>query len=306
MEHLPQVRYIAGRIHDRLPQHVPLEDLINSGVLGLMEALRKYDPSKHVQLKSYAKVRIRGAILDSLRDLDWSPRTLRRRARQIEYASQTLRIRFARAPLDTEVAAELGMSLNKFHRLLGDLHGLEVVSLQALSSDNGYGDDGSRYLAHTTAKDPDSLCLRAEMSRFLGRAISELAPRKQEILVLYYFEELSMKEVGARLGVGESRVSQIHTATLGRLRARMRQLLESRVRQKPTQNLGSRAWSRANGSRTRVEPSLDIPSGIPENGCRPRPRPASGPPISQSHRDGIEISRPEPAVAELVAQGQGA
>jgi RNA polymerase sigma factor FliA len=303
IEHLPQVRYIAKRIHDRLPQHVPLEDLINSGVLGLIEALHKYDPSKHVQLKSYAKVRIRGAILDSLRELDWSPRTLRKRARQIEYASQALRIRFARAPLDTEVAAELGMSLNKFHRLLGDLHGLEVVSLQALSSDDGYGDDGSRYLAHTTAEDPVSLCLRAEMNRFLARAIRELAPRKREILVLYYFKELSMKEVGARLGVGESRVSQIHTATLGRLRVRMRQLLASRARQKPTRNLESRAPSRANGSRTRVEPALDIPAGIPENGCRAKRHPASLPALSRSHRDGMQISRPDQAVAELVGQG---
>lgn len=300
------MHYIAGRIHDRLPQHVPLEDLINSGVLGLMEALHKYDPSKHVQLKSYAKVRIRGAILDSLRELDWSPRTLRRRARQIEYASQTLRIRLARAPLDTEVAAELGMSLNKFQRLLGDLRGLEVLSLQALSSDDGHGDDGSRYLAHTTAEDPASLCLRAEMNKLLARAISELAPRKQEILVLYYFEELSMKEVGARLGVGESRVSQIHTAALCRLRARMRQLLQSRPRQKPARNPESRAWSRANDSRTRVEPALDIPSGIPENGCRPRPQPASVPAISRPHPAGMQISRPEQAVTELVAQGRGA
>ncbi len=234
IDHLPQVYYIARRIHDRLPQHVPLDDLVHSGVLGLMEALHNYDPSKNVQLKSYAKVRIQGAILDSLRELDWCPRTLRKKARQIECAHQTLRKRLGRAPADTEVAAEMGIGLKKFQQLLGDLHGLEVISLQAMGSDDGTRDDGTSYLAQTMTEDPSELCLRSEMNGLLARAVGELAPRKRQVLALYYLHDLTMKEVGARLGVGESRVSQIHSAVLVRLRVRMRQLLESRHRQKPT------------------------------------------------------------------------
>jgi RNA polymerase sigma factor for flagellar operon FliA len=243
IKHLTQVRFIAGRIHDRLPRHLPLEDLVQSGVLGLMEAVQKYDPSKNVQLKSYAKVRIRGAILDSLRELDWGPRTLRRRARQIESAQQILRTRFGRAPLDTELATELGISLKKFQQLLGDLHGLEVVSLQAMGSEDGSGEEGARHVPHSAAEDPSEACLRSEMSRLLARAISELPPRKRQVLALYYFEELTMKEAGARLGIGESRVSQIHTAALARLGVRMRQLLESRARQRQRKELHTRAWS---------------------------------------------------------------
>src|SRR5260370_24013444 len=129
-----------------------------------MEALHKYDPRKNVLLKSYAKVRIRGDILDSLRELDWSPRTLRKKARQIEHANQNLRTRLGRTPFDTEVAAALGISLKKFHHLLGDLHGLEVVSLQALSSEEGYGDEGSLHLPRSSAEDPRHICLRTEMN----------------------------------------------------------------------------------------------------------------------------------------------
>ncbi len=250
IEHLPQVRYIAGRIHNRLPQHVPLEDLVNSGMLGLMEALEKYDPTRNVQLKSYAKVRIRGAILDSLRELDWSPRTLRRKARLIEYANQHLRTRFGRAPADTELAAEMGMSLRRFQHLLGDLHGLEIVSLQAMGPEDGHGDESLRYPPHSSTEDPASACLRSEMNSLLGRALSELAARKRQVLALYYFEELTMKEVGARLGVGESRVSQIHTAALSRLRARMRQLLEARARVKS-------AWPRPSSKASEPRTLLD-------------------------------------------------
>ncbi len=246
MEHLPQVRYIARRIHDHLPQFVSLEDLVQSGVLGLMEALHNFDPGKKVQLKSYAKDRIRGAILDSLRELDWGPRTLRRKARQIGSARQTLSARLGRAPSEAELASEMGMTLKKFQRLLGELHGLEVVSLQAACLDDAGGNEELSCTPHSMEEDPSSVCLRSEMHGLLARALIDLPGRKRQVLALYYCEELTMKEVGARLGVGESRVSQIHSAALARLRARMRQLLESRVRQ---QRLGPRngeiaAWKR--------------------------------------------------------------
>src|ERR1019366_1218818 len=121
LEHLPQVKYIARRIHNRLPAHVPLEDLIHAGVVGLIDAVGKFDPSKNVQLKSYANFRIRGAILDSLREMDWSPRHLRRQARRIDEAHRDLKLRLGRAASEPELAVELGMNLEVFQHLLGGL-----------------------------------------------------------------------------------------------------------------------------------------------------------------------------------------
>ncbi|MCH7977980.1 MAG: FliA/WhiG family RNA polymerase sigma factor [Acidobacteria bacterium] len=228
MEQLPQVRYIAKRIHDRLPQHVALEDLVHAGVIGLIDALHKYDPSKNVQLKSYAKFRIRGAILDSLRELDWSPRDLRKKARRLEQADRKLKDQLGRAATEPELAAEMGLVLDEFQRLLGELRGLDLGSLQAETSE---GVDNVQYCAYQPngpAEDPFFLCLRSEMKDLLGRAIDELPQKEREALALYYFEELTMKEVGAVLGVSESRVSQIHSTALIRVRARMKELMESR------------------------------------------------------------------------------
>src|SRR5437588_2527904 len=133
LEQLPQVRFIARRIHERLPRHVPLEDLVHAGVLGLMDALNKYDGAKHVQFSSYAKFRIRGAILDSLRELDWSPRELRRKARRLQEAHSSLSGVLGRSPTEPELAAELGMDLHNFQALLTDLDGLEIGSLRGTS-----------------------------------------------------------------------------------------------------------------------------------------------------------------------------
>src|SRR3954471_21297484 len=130
LEQLPQVKFIARRIHDRLPQHVELDDLMSAGVIGLMDAMKKYDPAKNVQFKSYAQFRIRGAILDSLRELDWGPRVLRRRARAIQEAHRKLSLELGRAATENEIAAELGMQLNDYQKLLGDLRGLDLGSIQ--------------------------------------------------------------------------------------------------------------------------------------------------------------------------------
>ncbi len=238
MEQLPQVRYIARRIHDRLPQHVALEDLVHAGVLGLIEALHKYDPAKNVLLKSYAKFRIQGAILDSLRDLDWSPRTLRKKARQLERAHQELRARLGRPATEPELATELGIDLKELHRLLSDLHGLNLGSLQAESSEQGGGHDMCNSLRNAPEDDPSYLCLRSEMKHLLARAIGELPPRHRQMLALYYYEELTMKEVGIVMGVGEARVSQIHSAAMVRLRVRMRDLLDPRPPQGPPRQRG--------------------------------------------------------------------
>jgi RNA polymerase sigma factor for flagellar operon FliA len=227
VEQLPQVKYIAKRIHDRLPPHVLLEDLIHAGILGLIEAIQRFDPARHVELRSYAKHRIHGAILDSLRDLDWSPRPLRRKARRIEEAQQKLRARLGYSPSESQLAEELGMSLDKFQHLLGELRGLDLRSLQSETMEGGC-ERGFRSVNQTaTPEDPFLLCLHSEMMGLLARAIEELPERERQLLALYYYEELTMKEAGIVLGIGEARVSQLHSAAIIRLRARMAELLNA-------------------------------------------------------------------------------
>ncbi len=250
LEHLPQVRYIARRIHDRLPAQVPLEDLIHARVVGLIDAVEKFDPGKNVQLKSYAKFRIRGAILDSLRELDWSPRHLRRQARQIEEAHRDLKLRLGRVASEPELAAELGMKLEEFQHLLGDLRGLDLGSLQTESTDTKSDEEAVSYRPGGAEKDPFFLCLRGEMKSLVASALEDLDEKERQVVTLYYLEELTMKEVGAVLGVGESRVSQIHSAALVRLRARLEEILRSRLRHSPPQpardfSHGGGVWKRS-------------------------------------------------------------
>jgi RNA polymerase sigma factor for flagellar operon FliA len=228
LEHLPQVHYIARRIHERVPPQVLLEDLVHAGILGLMDAVKKYDPAKNVRLKHYAEFRIRGAILDSLRQVDWSPRTLRRQARRLEQAISACKAQFGRDPTEPEIAAELKMSLEDLQHLLGDLRALDIGSLQQETGEPGYGEEQLQNRVASETEDPYHQTLRAEMTTLLARAVSELPPREKEVLALYHYEELTMKEVGAVLGIGESRVSQIHSTALLRLRVRLRELLDER------------------------------------------------------------------------------
>ncbi len=221
LENLTEVRYIARRIHDRLPSHVPFDDLVHAGILGLIDAVDKFDPTKNVLLKSYARFRIRGAILDSLRQMDWSPRNLRRQARRIEEARRELAAQLGRGPSEPELATHLGMPLVEMQHLLGELRGLDLGSLQGPSED-GNSEDTAVALASRTEEDPFQQTFRAEVRAMLAHAIDELGEKERQVLALYYLEELTMKEVGAILHVGESRVSQIHTAALIALRARLR------------------------------------------------------------------------------------
>ena len=232
LEHLPQVQHIARRIHGRVPPQVLLEDLVHAGILGLMDAVRKYDPSKNVRLKHYAEFRIRGAILDSLRQADWSPRTLRRQARRLDRAILDCKARFGRHPSETEIAAQLQISLESLQQLLGDLRGLEIGSLPFDGNDLR-GEESIETRAGSEQEDPYHQTLRSEMMSLLDRAIEELPEREREVLALYHFKELTMKEVGVALGIGDSRVSQIHTAALLRLSAAMRELIEKAPRSRP-------------------------------------------------------------------------
>jgi RNA polymerase sigma factor for flagellar operon FliA len=227
-EQLPQVRYIARRIHERLPRHVPFEDLVHAGVVGLMDALHKYDKGKHVLFSSYAKFRIRGAILDSLREMDWSPRDLRRQSRRVEEAHDKLRLNLGRNPTEPELAGEMNISLSELQKLLGQISSLEIGSLRTISADNGKDEDLCEFLSDERDESPLAQFLHSEMHELLVRAVAELPEKERHVLTLYYFEELTMKEVGAALGVGESRVSQIHSMAVMRLRARMAELTASR------------------------------------------------------------------------------
>lgn len=226
-EHLPEVRYIARRIHGRLPLHVPFEDLLHAGVIGLIDAVDKFDPSKQVRLKSYAKFRIRGAILDSLRASDWSPRSLRRQARRLEEAYRQVSTALGRTPSDIELAQQLGMALPDFQYLLGELRGLDLGSPQTHSGEDLQENGVWVYRPNGSDADPFFLCLQSEMKSHLENAMDYLEGRERQVLALYYVEELTMKEVGAVLGVGESRVSQIHSAAVMRLRQRLQVLLRS-------------------------------------------------------------------------------
>lgn len=220
LEHMPVVRYIARRIHERLPQHLELEDLVGAGMVGLMDAFSKFDATKNIQFRTYAQFRIRGAILDSLRTLDWSPRDLRRKGRAIEEAIRTLSNRLGRAPSESEIAGALDLPLNEYQQLLGELKGLEIGSLHIEHSEDS-GEDELAYVPNPPEEDPLFYCLQGEMRARLADAIVKLPERERLVLTLYYHEEMTMKEIGMTLDVVESRVSQIHSSAVLRLRAEL-------------------------------------------------------------------------------------
>lgn len=240
-EQLPQVRYIARRIHERLPRHVLFEDLVHAGVVGLMDALDKFDLRKRVQFGSYAKFRIRGAILDSLRELDWSPRDLRRQARLLQETHDRLRLTLGRYPSEPELARELDVPLAELQKLLGEINALDIGSLRMISPRDGKEEDLAEQVSSDRDSSPLTQYLNSEMKEIVARSIQELPQRERQVLSLYYFEELTMKEIGALMGVGESRVSQIHSVAVSRLRAHMSGFTEIREPQ------GTRAHAAASG-----------------------------------------------------------
>ena len=223
LEHLPIVRFLARRIHERLPQHVDIEDLVSAGVVGLMDAFSKFDPDKKVQFRSYAQFRIRGAILDSLRTLDWSPRELRRKGRAVEEAIRVLTARSGQAPGESEVAAEMGLALDDYQQLLGDLKGLEIGTLHMERNEDS-GEEELAYVPGRPDEDPLFRCLRGELEERLSDAIANLPDRERLVMTLYYYEEMTMREIGLALGVVESRVSQVHASAVVHLRSALKDL----------------------------------------------------------------------------------
>jgi len=228
-EHLPMVRLMARSIHSRLPQHVELEDLVSAGMVGLLDAANKFDISKKAQFRNYAQFRIRGAILDNLRALDWSPRYLRRKGRAVQEASCMLRSRLGKSPTDLEVANELRMGLREYQRLLRELKGLEIGTLHAERPDDA-GEEELNCIPSKPEDDPLFRCLRGEVHQRLADAIHQLPEREQLVMTLYYYEELTMREIGLALDVVESRVSQIHSAALVRMRELVADMSTHRIR----------------------------------------------------------------------------
>jgi RNA polymerase sigma factor FliA len=219
MRELPQVYYVAARIRERLPKHVDLDDLVQAGVIGLLDACRNYDANKDAQFSTFAKYRIRGAILDSLRKLDWGSRNLRRKGREIASSTTKLEAQLGRHPSEEEIAAEMKMRVEELQGILTQLDGLFVVGQLA----NVAGDDVESFDLIESAPsnggdNPFEICLKGEMKKELAEAVSRMSEREQLILSLYYYEELTMKEVSEVVGIAVSRVSQIHAAAMLKLR----------------------------------------------------------------------------------------
>ena len=219
LEHLPQVRLIARRIQERLPDNVALEDLVSSGVIGLISAIDHFDPAHNVKLKTYAEYKIRGAILDSLRGLDWAPRQKRRRAKQIEAAIANAEQLYQRAPTEDEVAAQLEISLEEYHEWLVEIRGLNVASLE--HAPGSPGKDLLHYIADGASSLPSVLLERSELERILAAGIDGLPEIERTVLGLYYREELTLREIASVIGLHESRVSQLKSQAILRLRTNL-------------------------------------------------------------------------------------
>jgi len=218
MEHLPQVRLIARRIHERIPESVSLDDLISTGVVGLISAIDHFDPSHNVKLKTYAEYKIRGAILDSLRGLVWALRQQRKRAKQIEAAIQSLEQRLHGSPSEDQIAKELGVSIDEFHEWLVDVRGVNLGSLELASPDEE-GRDLLKYISDDSENWPSRLLERSELERLLAEAIAKMPPMERTVLSLYYKEEMTLREISRIVNLHESRVSQLKSQAILRLRA---------------------------------------------------------------------------------------
>lgn len=218
-DNLPMVRFIAWRIHELLPRGMPIDDLVSAGLVGLMDAHLKYDSHRGVKFSTYAQFRIRGAILDSLRDLDLGPRHLRSKAREIEGRIHVLSQQFGRVPESHEIAESLGMSLSGYHKLVAQLGTLSGAAGAELPMD-----DDERTVESLPADPSDNPlehCLQQDLRQHLGCAMAQLPGRERLVVSLYYYEEMSAKEIAECLGVAQSRIWQIRHAALAKLRARI-------------------------------------------------------------------------------------
>ncbi len=223
VNYAPLVKYVAGRLGSGLPAHVEEGDLVSYGLLGLMSAIDRYEPDRDIKFETYAIARIRGSIIDELRTLDWVPRSVRSRAREIERAIRELESRLGHAPNDEEIASKVGITTDELEESLIDISRSSIAALDELWSTSGEGDQVSLL---DTLEDPESIkpedaLDQSEIREALAEAISRLPEREKLVVTLYYYEELTLREIGEVLGVTESRVSQLHTKAVLRLRSRL-------------------------------------------------------------------------------------
>jgi RNA polymerase sigma factor FliA len=223
----PMIKYVANRIAMRLPPHIDVDDLISVGVLGLMDAISKYDSTRGAKFKTYAEFRVRGAILDELRSLDWVPRSIRQKASQVDKVVQRLQAELSRTPEDEEVAKELGLSLEQFHDTLNETKSIPVFSLEDLGIAKDSGEQQSLLdcLAGKADADPQTQIRLVELKEIISKAIDGLPEKERLMVSLYYYEELTMKEIGAVLEITESRFSQIHSKAVYRLRTKLKAII---------------------------------------------------------------------------------
>jgi RNA polymerase sigma factor for flagellar operon FliA len=229
LNYAPLVKYVAGRLGTGLPSHVDEGDLVSYGLLGLIGAIERYDPGREIKFETYAISRIKGSIIDELRSLDWVPRSVRARAREIERAMLTLENRLKRAPTDEEVAGEIGISVDEFHESLAAISRTSVAALDELWAVSPGGGDSVALIdtiEDPHADDPTRALAHGEVREALADAIGRLPEREKLVISLYYYEELTLREIGEVLGVTESRVSQLHTKAILRLKVRLQGQLE--------------------------------------------------------------------------------
>ncbi len=223
LNYSPLVKYVAGRLSSSLPQNVDTADLISYGIFGLIDAIEKFDLDREIKFETYAIARIKGAIIDELRSMDWVPRSVRAKARQVERAYITLESKLHRIPEDQEVADEMGITLEELHQIFTKLSYTSIVSFEDMWV-GGDRDDRQNVMGtikDDTAEDPVAIFENEEIKDILADAIEHLPERERLVIALYYYEGLTLKEIGQVLGVTESRVSQLHTKAVLRLRARL-------------------------------------------------------------------------------------
>jgi RNA polymerase sigma factor for flagellar operon FliA len=228
IQYAPWVKFIALRMAAKLPAHIQAEDLISAGIIGLIDALDKFNPAREVQFKTYAQIRIQGAMKDELRSLDWASRSMRQKVKRLEQAYATLERELGRPPSSEEVAHSMGIKMAAFEEMLDDVKGTTLVSLEELGQAPASEDKSALLEALLTRRDQDPLEMLnlQDLKKALTLAITELPEKERLVLSLYYFEELTMKEVGNVLNLTESRISQLHTQAVLRLRAKLKEYLE--------------------------------------------------------------------------------
>jgi RNA polymerase sigma factor for flagellar operon FliA len=223
LTYAPLVKFVAGRVGASLPSHVDDQDLVSYGLLGLIGAIERFDPGREIKFETFAMARIRGAIIDELRSLDWVPRSVRTRARQIERAITALEKELMRAPTDEEIAKKLGVTSDELEESLHEISRSSVAALDELWSPSGSGDQIALIdtIEDEFGPDPEISVEQNEVKEALAESISELPEREKLVVTLYYYEELTLREIGEVLGVTESRVSQLHTKAILRLKAHL-------------------------------------------------------------------------------------